>query len=61
MHAMLALILGSLSRLPSPLFKEALVLQPEHLNLEWTATLDHLLLIVAPKAPKREIASWTGT
>lgn len=61
MQAMPSLVLGGLSRLPTTLRKQFLVLQPEDFDLQWTATLNHLLLIVISKTPKREIATRAGT
>jgi hypothetical protein len=48
---MLPLVLGRLSRLPTGSLQEVAVSETEHFDLQWTATLDHLLLAICAKSP----------
>lgn len=61
MHAMLALVLRSLSRPPSTIAKQLLIFQPENLNLQRPTALDHFFLAVTAKAPKRKVTTRAST
>jgi len=51
MHAVLSLVLRSLSWLPSTIAEQLLILQFEDLNFQRSTALDHFLLAVIAESP----------